>query len=165
MYDDSGSIASPTGWPNDDGNGSIHLASLSADPSSGSSWALSAAGDSQDSFNAAEVTRAVQIHPGGDVGSPGVFGAAPTIDADFDGDNDVDGADLLVWQRGHGVGTNHIAGDADGNGSVNAADLAAWRARFGTPPAAVAAPEPVSSALAAIALLMAPWPRLVGRGS
>jgi hypothetical protein len=40
-------------------------------------------------------------------------------DADFDNDNDVDGADFLVWQRGLGAtGASNGTGDANGNGVV-----------------------------------------------
>jgi hypothetical protein len=60
---------------------------------------------------------------------------------DFDGDNDVDGADFLVWQRG--VGTTH-----------NAATLALWKANFATAVgAAGAVPEPATAGLVAAALV------------
>ncbi|MBA3482238.1 MAG: PEP-CTERM sorting domain-containing protein [Pirellulales bacterium] len=76
-------------------------------------------------------------------------------DADFDGDDDVDGNDFLIWQRGLGVGTTQPTGDADGNGSVNALDLAVWKAQFGMPAmqAVAAIPEPASVGLAALAVL------------
>jgi PEP-CTERM motif len=66
---------------------------------------------------------------------------APAGDpGDFDGDEDVDGADFIEWQLG--VGTEF---DAD--------DLADWRANFGTQPPPVAAiPEPAAIALLAIGL-------------
>jgi len=48
---------------------------------------------------------------------------------DFDGDQDVDGADFLVWQRG--LGASH-----------DATDLADWKANFGAGPAVGAVPEP-----------------------
>ena len=79
-------------------------------------------------------------------------------DADFDGDNDVDGADFLIWQRGLGLGgqSSNANGDADGSGVVDALDLAVWKAEFGTPQAAAAIvgiPEPASAVLCIVALL------------
>jgi hypothetical protein len=79
--------------------------------------------------------------------------------ADFNGDNVVDGNDFLAWQRNMGTGTTKVQGDANGNGVVDAADLAIWKTQFGTnpntPPAvgAVAAiPEPATAGLAAVAM-------------
>ena len=63
--------------------------------------------------------------------------ALPASDnANFDGDTDVDGDDLLKWQRGFGLtGQTTIAnGDANRNGTVDGADLAVWRSQFGNPP-------------------------------
>jgi hypothetical protein len=52
---------------------------------------------------------------------------------DFDNDNDVDGNDFLVWQRGGSPNP------------VSSSDLAEWRANFGAQPGAVAAiPEPTT---------------------
>ena len=42
--------------------------------------------------------------------------SAVTQNADFNSDGLVDGQDLLVWQRGLGVGTVLAAGDANGDG-------------------------------------------------
>jgi len=78
----------------------------------------------------------------------------PPGDADFDDDNDVDGNDFLIWQRGVGVGTTNATGDADGSGTVTGADLTIWRSKFGGPPSvptAGAVPEPSSMLLAALA--------------
>lgn len=80
-----------------------------------------------------------------------------TVDADFDGDNDVDGADFLAWQHGLGrtIDATRAEGDADHDGDVDAADLAAWKAAYGTVGAvasSVAAPEPAAGALALAAL-------------
>ncbi|RIK75936.1 MAG: hypothetical protein DCC67_14585 [Planctomycetota bacterium] len=76
----------------------------------------------------------------------------PTTNADFDADGDVDGDDLLRWQRGFGIasGATLGQGDADGNGAVDAADLAAWKTKFGGP-AVAAVPEPAALAPAAVA--------------
>lgn len=83
----------------------------------------------------------------------------PFVDAnpsngDFDGDNDVDGADFLIWQRGLGLTGQPDAttGDADDDGDVDANDLALWKSHFGGPPAVAAigaVPEPASLALLA----------------
>jgi|GEM_PF-5637422 len=67
------------------------------------------------------------------------FGALPPADerrpGDFDGDEDIDGADFLAWQRGFGT-------------TFDASDLADWQGNYGVPAnlasslAAVAVPEP-----------------------
>jgi hypothetical protein len=84
-----------------------------------------------------------------------VIPAGAAEDADFDGDNDVDGADFLIWQRGFGgANTTNADGNADDDSDVDAADLAIWQAKFGVPPqvAAVAAvPEPAALSLVASA--------------
>jgi hypothetical protein len=80
--------------------------------------------------------------------------AAAGQDGDFDNDNDVDGADFLIWQRGFGPTGTNLTGDADGNGIVDGADLTIWKAQFGGPPAgagaAAAVPEPATLALGAL---------------
>lgn len=76
--------------------------------------------------------------------------------ADFDDDGDVDGADLLIWQRGFGTGTTQAQGNADGDGDVDAADLAIWKTQFGSTglatSAAGAVPEPAALGLAGLAV-------------
>lgn len=64
--------------------------------------------------------------------SPGGAQAAGTP-GDFDGDSDVDGSDLLAWQRGFGItsGAAVSGGDANGDGAVGAADLSYWQANYG----------------------------------
>jgi hypothetical protein len=73
----------------------------------------------------------------------GYFGVSAMVplDADFDDDGLVDGADFLVWQRKLGGAVPPLTnGDADGNGAVNAADLTVWSEQFGgAPPAQSAA--------------------------
>lgn len=61
---------------------------------------------------------------------------------DFDGDNDVDGADFLKWQRG------------ETSSPLSVTQLNQWKANFGIPatPAAGSVPEPTGVALAAVAV-------------
>jgi hypothetical protein len=52
--------------------------------------------------------------------------------ADFSADGDVDGDDLLIWQRGFGTdGATDAEGDADGDGMVDQTDLGVWQNQFG----------------------------------
>jgi hypothetical protein len=76
---------------------------------------------------------------------------------DYDGDDDVDGADFLIWQQGLGSTTN-LAADGSGNGVVDAADLELWKTNFGPGGAAGtvgAVPEPAGLALMLVAALAA----------
>ena len=80
---------------------------------------------------------------------------APSEDADFDADGDVDGADFLTWQRNLGAAGGLANGDADGNATVNALDLAIWKVQFSPSaavPAAAAVPEPGALGLAMFAM-------------
>ncbi len=84
------------------------------------------------------------------------------FDADFDGDNDVDVADLMILQRGFGVGTTQSEGDADYDGDIDADDIAVWEAQFGmgaavsaTLAATAAVPEPATALLLAVGLAFA----------
>ena len=82
----------------------------------------------------------------------------PTNNADFNGDNVVNGNDFLIWQRNAGAGTTLAQGDANASGTVDAADLAIWKTQFGTDPtpaapAVAAVPEPATAGLAAVAML------------
>lgn len=133
LYDDDPSdLGDP--WPADDGNGSIYLTDLSADPNVGANWVLSPSG-SVTSFNAAELTGSVTIHPGGDVGSPGTFNIVTVADVDLDNDGDIDGADFLLIQQ------------------TNPALIPDWQAQYpgSGSLAAVAVPEPTSMALFGLA--------------
>jgi hypothetical protein len=68
---------------------------------------------------------------------------------DYDADGDVDGADLLLWQRTLGSNSD-LAADGNDNGTVDAADLQIWRNTFGQSAASAVAqaiPEPASCAL------------------
>jgi hypothetical protein len=79
----------------------------------------------------------------------------PGDDADFDNDDDVDGADFLTWQRGLGNPGDNSDGDANGDSQVTGADLDIWKAQFGVPAVAAvgAVPEPSSCVILALGLL------------
>jgi hypothetical protein len=89
----------------------------------------------------------------------------PVLNADFDRDGHVDGADFLLWQRQ--LGSTVAAGSgADGNSDthVDGLDLAIWKGGFGSSTAAttgagVAVPEPSSLLTAALGglLLLGCW--------
>lgn len=84
--------------------------------------------------------------------------AGPASNADFNGDNIVDGADFLIWQRGFGAAGTLATGDANSDTLVNDADLAIFKTQFGTDPtpvvgAVAAVPEPTTIALAGVAVL------------
>lgn len=92
----------------------------------------------------------------------GEINVAAGLAGDFDADGDVDGGDLLAWQRELGLTGTYRPADGSLSGAVDAADLAIWKAQFGdlvTLPAATAAagavPEASSLALAAWAAALA----------
>jgi hypothetical protein len=70
---------------------------------------------------------------GNDILLTDLVSEAALLDADFDLDGDVDGADFLIWQRGWGIlsGATRLDGDASGNGIVNSHDLAIWQSMYG----------------------------------
>lgn len=77
--------------------------------------------------------------------------------ADFDADGDVDGADLLSWQRNLGATGSDLPADGNNDGVVDAADLELWRQNFApagdaSTAASQSTPEPSSAALFAAAL-------------
>jgi hypothetical protein len=79
------------------------------------------------------------------------------ISADFDEDDDVDGADFLLWQRGLGLtsGADRNDGDANGDGDVDGDDLGIWQAQFGTSggAGALGVPEPGAIVLGLVAAI------------
>jgi hypothetical protein len=83
----------------------------------------------------------------------------PTLDADFDNNGKVDGADFLTWQRNLGLtgaSATNAAGNADGDMDVDGADLAIWKNHFGSAmaaPTTAAIPEPTSLALLGLCTL------------
>ncbi len=75
---------------------------------------------------------------------------------DFDGDRDVDGADLLIWQQTLGSTADDRA-DANDDGVVNQADLALWKSTYGAQRTALfavtASQSPVPEPSAALLLI------------
>ena len=80
------------------------------------------------------------------------------LQGDFDGDDDVDGYDFMIWQRGAGTtaGATVADGDADFDGDVDGHDLALWQANYGAVINSVAGvvPEPHSLVLFGIGALI-----------
>jgi hypothetical protein len=74
------------------------------------------------------------------------------VPGDFDGDGDVDGADLTQWRGAHGT---NAGGDADGDGDTDGNDFLVWQQNvgFGLPAtgAAGAVPEPTSLVMTVLA--------------
>ena len=132
LYDDDGDI-----WPDSNNSGSVSLSTLNADTTNGLSWLLSNEFDGV-SFQVA--LGSTNLHPGGDVGSPGSFSAAPVADVDADNDGDIDGADFLLLQQ------------------TNPSLIADWIAQYPASAslAAAAVPEPTSVALIGLALAAMP---------
>lgn len=97
------------GWPSDSPDGaSIYLPSLQADNNVAASWAASVVG-TDDAVSPTGATFSA-----GDIGSPGRVPSS----GDFDGDQDIDGADFLAWQRGFGS-------------LYQANDLVNWQSEYG----------------------------------
>jgi hypothetical protein len=81
--------------------------------------------------------------------------AATAPNADFNGDDVVDGHDFLAWQLGVGAANaNPADGDANGDGAVDSADLGIWQTQFGAP--APAAASGAASSLATAKLTVQP---------
>ncbi len=84
---------------------------------------------------------------------------APPNNSDFNNDLQVDGDDVLIWQRGLGTPAaagDKSTGDANGDLAVNDLDLQIWRDHYNLPPAVGAAtgvPEPTSAGLLACGLM------------
>jgi hypothetical protein len=96
----------------------LDYTALTIDPASSEGWSIDTSG----------LANVLQVK----------YTASAGLDGDFDGDGDVDGADLLVWQRDTSVGL-----------------LSDWQTNFGdtTPPAVAAVPEPFSIGLLSLGLL------------
>ncbi len=55
-------------------------------------------------------------------------------DADFDGNEIVDGADLEIWENNYGMLADGSTGDANSNGEAEGEDYLLWQQTFGGPP-------------------------------
>jgi hypothetical protein len=139
QYDDDDTM----GWPDNDGNSSVEITSLDADPSQGASWLLS------NGRSPMQVIATLPDHTGGDVGSPGSVGTALVgVLGDYNNNGIVDAADYVLWRNG-----GPLANESDMPGTVNQADYTFWRSRFGatsgsgTALNAANVPEPASLGL------------------
>jgi hypothetical protein len=89
--------------------------------------------------------------------------AALTYNADFDGDGDIDDADLPRWNQNYGLtsGATRAQGDANGDGTVNGTDFLIWQRTRGTAaPNGAPVPEPRAAVLVALAVGLATRRRL-----
>jgi hypothetical protein len=117
------------------GNGQIDASSVTLD-------SLYLSSDENLNFN---VFFDMLVHnPGGDLSALEIPAVDPGQIGDFDGDEDVDGADFLKWQRGQSP--TPLSDD----------DLQDWKDHFGAATVAGApVPEPRSAGLAVLAAVMA----------
>jgi hypothetical protein len=114
------------GWPADNGAGSIYLSNLSADPSNGSNWRLSQPADGI-SFSAKPVVQQqVPDHPGGDIGSPGIAPGVVGNQGDFDGDSDLDAADIDALTQAVSSGSTDLKYDLNGDSTLTGVDRQVW---------------------------------------
>jgi len=99
--------------------------------------------------------------------------AAPSFEADYDEDGDVDSDDLNRWTTNFGTGTAHAQGDGDADCDVDGSDFLLWQRQLGggvTPPtgaAATAVPEPAGLIIFAFGALFTFFPavRALVRGA
>jgi hypothetical protein len=85
--------------------------------------------------------------------SSGIISVVSALSADFDGDGDVDGTDLVQWKVGQLQQNDR--GDTDADGDTDGSDFLVWQRQLGSdpPPSGVAAaPEPGGLLLAAALL-------------
>jgi T5SS/PEP-CTERM-associated repeat protein len=91
--------------------------------------------------------------------------AATVLEADFDEDGDVDGADLLRWRNNFGLisGALHTQGDANRDAVVDGADFLVWQRQIGHGTSSLAAeaviPEPAAVSLGIAGFFALAWSR------
>jgi T5SS/PEP-CTERM-associated repeat protein len=97
------------------------------------------------------------------VGNQLVLSIVPALAGDYNTNGTVDAGDYVVWRKTNGQQGHGLLADGTGNGAVDADDLAVWRANFGATStglgAAVAVPEPASTALLLAATIFLPLAR------
>jgi hypothetical protein len=149
------------GWPVPDGNGSIWLPDLAVDPGLGESWILAAENDGFGiSYNATGLGGIIDVHPGGDVGSPGSFGPdTGGTPGDYNDDGIVNAADYVLWRNNEGqnFALANERSDAATPGVPDSEDYEFWVSQFGMGGGggAVAVPEATTATLAILAILSA----------
>jgi hypothetical protein len=74
----------------------------------------------------------------------GMVTDAGVENGDFNGDDIVDGADFLAWQRGFGGEASLAAGDANHDGVIDGADLEIWSNQYGQSASVSVVPEPIA---------------------
>ncbi len=75
---------------------------------------------------------------------------APLIPGDFDGDGDVDSADLTLWQTSYGTGAG---ADADDDGDTDGNDFLIWQQNEGTGVGPITSiPEPAACSMILLAV-------------
>jgi hypothetical protein len=81
-------------------------------------------------------------------------GSTPTLTADFDSNNVVDAADLELWSETFAAAADPFHADADGDQDVDGADFLEWQRQAGAMvSSASTVPEPTAPALAAASAL------------
>ena len=87
---------------------------------------------------------------GGLLHDPNDYNVINPNPADFDGDGDVDAADLARWETFYGINAN---ADGDGDGDSDGEDFLIWQREVVAPLSAVAAlPEPTSPSICLVGL-------------
>ena len=94
------------------------------------------------------------LNPGNVTVFLSVVSASPNP-ANFNGDGQVNGADLEIWQAGFGLTnqSNHSAGDANGDGVVDGADFLVWQHSLTAGSPATQTPEPTALLLVSVTFI------------
>ncbi|HYO26570.1 MAG TPA: hypothetical protein VEQ85_16635, partial [Lacipirellulaceae bacterium] len=123
---------------------------------------LSAAGGVAGKFASADLPTAPNGLGWEIVYAPTTVSLRAVLNADFNNDGAVTGADLITWRSGYGAttGATRLTGDADSDGDVDGSDFSVWQRTLGfTNPAALASvgavPEPAGAILLLAAMVAA----------